>query len=48
MRSDDILHMTYSYYIIYFHVPIEICCNEMDSGNIIHVFIQAKTVKAVK
>ena len=34
--------------ILYFHVQIEICCNEIDSDNIIHVYIQAKTDKAVK
>ena len=33
--------------ILYFHVQIEICCYEIDSGNIIHVYIQAKTDKAV-
>ena len=32
--------------ILYLHVQIEICCNEVD--NIIHVYIQAKTDKAVK
>ena len=40
--------MTHSYYIIlYFHVQIDICCNEIDSDNIIHVSIQAKTANAV-
>ena len=34
--------------IIYFHVQIEICCKEIDSDNIIHVYIQAKTDEAVK
>ena len=27
-------------------VPIEICCNKLDSDNIIHVYIQVKTTKA--
>ena len=41
--------MIHSYYIIlYFHVQIEICRNEIGSDNIIHVNIQAKTAKAVK
>ena len=31
-----------------YYVQIEICCNEIDSDNIIHVYIQAKTDKAVK
>ena len=34
--------------IIYFHVQIEICCKEIDSDDIIHVYIQAKTDEAVK
>ena len=46
MCSDDsfILH----YNIIYFQVQIEICRNETDSDSITDVYIQAKTVKAVK
>ena len=39
-----VIHITI---ILYFHVQIEICCNEIDD-NIIHVYIQAKTDKAVK
>ena len=40
-----VIHITI---ILYFHVQIEICCNEIDSDNIIHIYIQAKTDKAVK
>ena len=39
-----VIHITIT---LYFHVQIEICCSEIDD-NIIHVYIQAKTDKAVK
>ena len=39
-----VIHITI---ILYFHVQIEICCNEKDDI-IIHVYIEAKTDKAVK
>ena len=47
MRSDDSSYYI-TYIILYFHVQIEICRNEIESDNIIHVNIQAKTAKAVK
>ena len=40
-----VIHITI---ILYFHVQTEICCSEIDSDNIIHIYIQAKTDKAVK
>ena len=39
-----VIHITI---MLYFYVQIEICCNEIDDI-IIHVYIQAKTDKAVK
>ena len=33
---------------LYFHVQIKMCCNEIETDNIIHVYFQAKIAKAVK
>ena len=37
MNSNDSLY----YMILYFHIQIEICRNEIGSDNIFHVYIQA-------
>ena len=39
-----VIHITI---ILYFHVQIEICCNEIEDI-IVHVYLQAKTDKAVR
>ena len=45
MRSDGSFMLLI---ILHFHAQIEVYCNELDSNNITHVYIQAKTAKAVE